>query len=94
MRVIRLCALGPALTALACSTGERVARAPAADSAFTPTQYSVADFYSNVEYTGASFSPDGSRLRSPTEGTSASKRWTSPAECSFAYDVQGCWPSM
>ena len=62
MCVSHLCVLGPALTALACSSGERVTRAPATDSAFTPTQYSVADFYSNVEYTGASFSPDGSRI--------------------------------
>jgi dipeptidyl aminopeptidase/acylaminoacyl peptidase len=53
--------LGPILAVLACSS-ERLARAPAADSAFTPTQYSVADFYGNVEYTGASFSPDGSRI--------------------------------
>ncbi len=62
MRATHLCVLGLALTALACSSGERVTRAPATDSAFTPTQYSVADFYSNVEYTGASFSPDGSRI--------------------------------
>jgi dipeptidyl aminopeptidase/acylaminoacyl peptidase len=47
---------------VACSSPDRPAPASAVDSVFTPTQYSVADFYGNTEYTGASFSPDGSRI--------------------------------
>src|SRR5687767_6292054 len=33
-----------------------------ADPTFTPTQYSVADFYQNNEFFGASFSPDRQKL--------------------------------
>jgi dipeptidyl aminopeptidase/acylaminoacyl peptidase len=54
--------LVPALAALACSTGERPGPSAAADSAFTPARYSVADFYGNIEYAGASFSPAADRI--------------------------------
>ena len=47
------------LTVLACSSGERRHATSAADSVFTPRQYSVADFYRNTSYFGASFSPNG-----------------------------------
>ena len=49
------------LTVLACSTGERP-HATSADSVFTPRQYSVADFYRNTSYFGASFSPKADRI--------------------------------
>ena len=50
------------LTVLACSSGERRHAGSAADSVFTPRQYSVADFYRNTSYFGASFSPKADRI--------------------------------
>ena len=50
------------LTVLACSSGERRQATSAADSVFTPRQYSVADFYRNTSYSGASFSPKVDRI--------------------------------
>ncbi len=50
------------LTVLACSSGERRQATSAADSVFTPRQYSVADFYRNTSYFGASFSPKADRI--------------------------------
>jgi dipeptidyl aminopeptidase/acylaminoacyl peptidase len=50
------------VTALACSSGERENAASAADSVFTPRQYSVADLYRNTDYAGASFSPKADRI--------------------------------
>ena len=50
------------LTALACSSGERQRAASTADSVFTPREYSVADFYRNTSYFGASFSPKADRI--------------------------------
>jgi dipeptidyl aminopeptidase/acylaminoacyl peptidase len=61
MRVASVYLLVPA-TVLACSNKERSDKPSAADSVFTPTQYSVADFYRNTEYSGASFSPTGDRI--------------------------------
>jgi dipeptidyl aminopeptidase/acylaminoacyl peptidase len=60
--VARFCALAPVTAILACATGERPGRPAAADSVFTPTRYSVADFYGNTEYGGASFSPSADRI--------------------------------
>ena len=50
------------LTVLACSSGERRQATSAADSVFIPRQYSVADFYRNTSYFGASFSPEADRI--------------------------------
>lgn len=53
------------LTVAAC-TAERsktdTDSATTTDTVFTPTQYSVADFYDNKEYLGASFSPDRKKI--------------------------------
>jgi dipeptidyl aminopeptidase/acylaminoacyl peptidase len=49
------------LIALACTGGERRTSAPA-ERVFTPRQYSVADFYRNTTYSGASFSPNADRI--------------------------------
>ena len=62
MYFARFCMLATALTALACSQRDRPDQQSAADSVFTPTQYSVADFYGNTEYSGASFSPAADRI--------------------------------
>jgi dipeptidyl aminopeptidase/acylaminoacyl peptidase len=63
MRVASICLLAAAATtALACSDRKRSVQTSAADSVFTPAQYSVADFYGNTEYFGASFSPAGDRI--------------------------------
>jgi dipeptidyl aminopeptidase/acylaminoacyl peptidase len=62
MHCARLCLLTAATTALACSNEERPDQQSAADSVFTPTRYSVADFYGNTEYAGASFSPTADRI--------------------------------
>ncbi len=64
MRVASLYLLAAATTALACSETKRSEQSSAsgADSAFTPAQYSVADFYQNTDYFGASFSPAGDRV--------------------------------
>jgi Tol biopolymer transport system component len=62
MPFARLCMLAAAIAALACSKNERTDQHSAADSVFTPTQYSVADFYGNTEYFGASFSPTADRI--------------------------------
>ena len=62
MRCIRPSLFAITVTALACSSGERHDAASAADSAFTPRQYSVADLYRNTDYFGASFSPKADRI--------------------------------
>jgi dipeptidyl aminopeptidase/acylaminoacyl peptidase len=48
----------------ACSTGKSTAEQQGSvdERTFTPTQYSVEDFYKNSEYFGASWSPDRQRL--------------------------------
>lgn len=54
--------LGFVLVVAACS-GERSGSAAAGASApFTPTQYSMEDFYANKEFFGASFSPDRQKI--------------------------------
>ena len=47
-----------------------------ADRTFTPTQYSVADFYENKEFFGASFSPDRQKI---LVGSNASGIWNAYA---------------
>jgi dipeptidyl aminopeptidase/acylaminoacyl peptidase len=61
MRVASIYLLAAA-TALACSNTKRPDQRSAADSLFIPTRYSVADFYGNTTYFGASFSPAGDRI--------------------------------
>jgi dipeptidyl aminopeptidase/acylaminoacyl peptidase len=65
---------------LAACSAERAASDKTAagdsDSTFTPTQYSVADFYSNKEFFGASFSPDRQRI---LVGSNASGIWNAYA---------------
>ena len=48
----------------ACMAGGDTATqdAGAVDEPFTPTAYTVEDFYENVQYSGASWSPDGQKL--------------------------------
>ncbi|MGH7580273.1 MAG: S9 family peptidase [Gemmatimonadales bacterium] len=60
MQLRRLCLL--IATAAACSNRDRPNDSSAADSVFTPTQYSVADLYRNTEYTGGWFSPTADRI--------------------------------
>jgi dipeptidyl aminopeptidase/acylaminoacyl peptidase len=62
MRVASLYMLAVAMTSVACSKAKQPDKPTAADSSFTPTQYSVADFYGNTVYFGASFSPSGDRI--------------------------------
>ena len=62
MRLALLSLFAGAASVLACSGTEHPDKPAAADSAFAPTQYSVADFYGNTEYFGASFSPSGDRI--------------------------------
>jgi dipeptidyl aminopeptidase/acylaminoacyl peptidase len=42
--------------------GKQASAARESEASFKPTQYSVADFYANKEYFGASFSPDHQRI--------------------------------
>src|SRR5690349_14988402 len=46
------------------------------DKTFKPTQYSVADFYANKDYFGASFSPDRQRI---LVGSNSSGIWNAYA---------------
>ena len=66
MRSLRLSLFAFALTLTAGCTAERsktdADSATTTDTVFTPTQYSVADFYDNKEFFGASFSPDRQKL--------------------------------
>jgi dipeptidyl aminopeptidase/acylaminoacyl peptidase len=62
MSCARLCVLAAAIASLACSKDQGADQHSPADSVFTPTQYSVADFYGNTEYFGASFSPTADRI--------------------------------
>ena len=62
MPFTRLWLLAAVTTALACSNRERADQHSAADSVFTPTQYSVADLYRNTEYAGASLSAAADRI--------------------------------
>src|SRR5688500_3059125 len=49
---------------VACSSRDSAAELPGSvdDRVFTPTQYSVEDFYKNSEFVGASWSPDRRKL--------------------------------
>src|ERR1044071_10107704 len=60
-------ALLAAVTLGACSAEQSKTQTSAAsggeaDKTFKPTQYSVADFYANKEFFGASFSPDRQKI--------------------------------
>ena len=61
MRVARLPVLLLPAAFLACGA-EPNTQSAASDRVFTPTQYSVADFYANKEFFGASFSPDRKKI--------------------------------
>jgi dipeptidyl aminopeptidase/acylaminoacyl peptidase len=78
-RGARICMLALVAAALACSTGERQSTSPAADSVFTPAQYSVADFYANTEYAGASFSPAADRILVSSNRSGVYNAWAIPA---------------
>jgi dipeptidyl aminopeptidase/acylaminoacyl peptidase len=64
MRLASLYLLAAVMATLACSEAKRPepASISVGDSAFTPTKYSVADFYGNSDYFGASFSPSGDKI--------------------------------
>jgi len=74
----RLCPLVPLMAALACSPGDRPAHSSATDSTFTPTQYSIADFYANTDYSGASFSPRADRILVSSNRSGVYNAWTIP----------------
>jgi dipeptidyl aminopeptidase/acylaminoacyl peptidase len=75
----RLCPLVPLMAALACSPGDRPAHSSATDSTFTPTQYSIADFYANTDYAGASFSPTADRILVSSNRSGVYNAWVIPA---------------
>ena len=54
--------LGALLLALACNTAGESGGDVDPDPVFTPTQYTVADFYRNTGFVTASWSPDGSKI--------------------------------
>ena len=55
--------VGVALFAVACTSTDRESAGDIdPDSTFTPTQYTVADFYRNTGFANASWSPDGSKI--------------------------------
>ncbi len=62
--VPRFSCLVAAALLVACTTGESTKEeaAGAVERTFTPTQYSVEDFYTNSEFFGASWSPDRRKL--------------------------------
>src|SRR6185436_17601398 len=74
----RVAACVGAVLVLAGCTGEQSASAKtaAAEKPFTPTQYSVADFYDNKGFFGASYSPD---RRKVLVGSNASGIWNAYA---------------
>ena len=67
-----------ALALAACSVERSEPRAGGgdADKTFKPTQYSVADFYANKDYSGASFSPDRQKI---LVGSNSSGIWNAYA---------------
>ncbi|MBC7898112.1 MAG: PD40 domain-containing protein, partial [Cytophagaceae bacterium] len=62
MPTARLPLLLLSVVCLACSAEPSSQSGADAGRTFTPTQYSVADFYANKEFFGASFSPDRKKL--------------------------------
>ena len=52
------------------------------DKTFKPTQYSVADFYANKEFFGASFSHDRQRV---LVGSNSSGIWKKGSPCSLPH---------
>ncbi len=67
-----------ALALAACSVERSEPRAGGGDTdkTFKPTQYSVADFYANKDYSGASFSPDRQKI---LVGSNSSGIWNAYA---------------
>jgi dipeptidyl aminopeptidase/acylaminoacyl peptidase len=65
--------------ALGCSGGERREAESAADSVFTPRQYSVADLYRNTTYFGASFSPKADRILVTSNASGVYNAYSIPA---------------
>lgn len=78
MSSVRLCTLGLAITVLGCSNAGRSGQQSAADSVFTPGEYSVADFYKNTEYFGASFSPSNDRILLSSNRSGVYNAWAIP----------------
>src|SRR5919107_2752493 len=81
MRLTRPTLIVPLVVAALAACGSEQPETPSAaaretDKAFKPTQYSVADFYANKEYFGASFSPDHQRV---LVGSNASGIWNAYA---------------
>jgi dipeptidyl aminopeptidase/acylaminoacyl peptidase len=79
-----MCCARPTLLALtlalvSCSSGERQDASTAADSVFTPRSYSVADFYRNTTYFGASFSPKADRILVSSNATGVYNAYSIPA---------------
>ena len=78
MRVAAWSLLATPLVALACSSGEPRPAETAADSVFAPRQYSVADFYRNTTYFGASFSPGADRILITSNASGVYNAWAVP----------------
>jgi len=68
-----------ALTLVACNTGSESAGDVDPDPIFTPTQYTVADFYKNSGFGGASWSPDGSKILVSSNSTGIWNAYVVPA---------------
>ena len=78
MRGRGLGVLLPATLAIACSKGDRAMSRSSADSVFTPARYSVADFYDNTAYSGASFSAGGDRILVSSNRSGVFNAWAVP----------------
>ncbi len=72
-------ALALALALVACNTGSESAGDVDPDPVFTPTQYTVADFYKNTGFGGASWSPDGSKILVSSNSTGIWNAYVVPA---------------
>ena len=79
MRCARPTLLVFTLALVACSSSERQDASTAADSVFTPRSYSVADFYRNTTYFGASFSPKADRILVSSNATGVYNAYSIPA---------------
>jgi dipeptidyl aminopeptidase/acylaminoacyl peptidase len=68
-RVIRLVAIAAALAACSVAREPETQASGTAVKVFTPTQYTVEDFYGNVSYGGASWSPDRRKILVSSNGS-------------------------
>jgi len=72
----RLVTLTLSIVLTGCMAG---AESSSADTTFTPKEYSVADFYKNVSFAGASWSPDAKKLLVRSNATGILNAYVIPA---------------